>query len=149
MLIDAQFVHFQFSFLLFWWVLFLCFRARKLITYWLCLFLIKKKKIVYEFGSSLETGEDLLELITMPFKLDSWAGFVLEQFLLDCFLLVFVAGCISVTKFLRFNSSPFVFVFVLLSSRWLINIPFQVLIFSAQIPRECFPISYIHQFNYG
>ena len=115
----------------------------------LCLFLLKKKKIVYEFGSSLETGEDLLELITMPFKLDSWAGFVLEQFLLDCFLLVFVVGCISVTKFLRFNSSSFVFVFVLLSSRWLINISFQVLIFSAQIPRECFPISYIHQFNYG
>ena len=113
----------------------------------LCLFLIKKKKVVYEFGSSLETGEDLLELTTMPFKLDSWAGFVLEQFLLDCFLLVFVVGCISVTKFLRFNSSPFVF--VLLSSRWLINISFQVLIFSAQIPRERFPISYIHQFNYG
>ena len=145
MLIDAQFVHFQFSFLFFWWVLFLCFRARKLITYWALS--IKKKKVVYECGSSLETGEDLLELITMPFKLDFWAGFVLEQFLLDCFLLVFVVGCISVTKFLRFNSSPFVF--VLLSSRWLINISFQVLIFSAQIPRECFPISYIHQFNYG
>ena len=74
----------------------------------------------------------------MPFKLDSWAGFVLEQFL---FLLI------SVTKFFRFNSLPFVF--VLLSSRWLINISFQVLIFSAQIPRERFPISYIHQFNYG
>lgn len=109
--------------------------------------LIKKEKIVYEFGSSLETGEDLLELITMPFKLDSWAGFVLEQFLLDCFLLVFVVRCISVTKFLRFNSSPFVFVF--LSSRWLINISFQVLIFSAQISRERFPISYILHFSYG
>ena len=38
----------------------------------------------------IETGEDLLELITMPFKLVSWAGFVLEQFLLDC---VFVSIC--------------------------------------------------------
>ena len=68
---------------------FLCFRACKLSTYWALSVLIKKeKKIVYAFGSSLETGEDLLELITMPLKLDSWAGFVLEQFLLDCFLLV-------------------------------------------------------------
>ena len=83
----------------------------------------------------------------MPFKLVSWAGSVLEQFLLDCFLLAFVVRCISVTKFLCFNNSPFVF--VRLSSRWLINISFQVPIFSTQIPRERFPISYILQFNYG
>ena len=95
----------------------------------------------------LRPVKNLLELIIMPFKLDYWASFVLEQFLLDCFLLVFVVRCISVTKFLRFNSSPFVFVF--LSSRWLINISFQVLIFSAQISRERFPISYILHFSYG
>ena len=90
MLIDAQFVHFQFSFLSFWWVLLLCFALADLPPIGLFLFLIKKKKIVYEFGSSLETGEDLLELITMPFKLDSWAGFVLEQFSLRLF---FVSIC--------------------------------------------------------
>ena len=83
----------------------------------------------------------------MPFKLDSWAGLVLEQFLLARFLLVFVVSCLIVTKFLRFNSSLFVFVF--LSSKWLINISFQGLTSSAHIPRERFPISYILQLSYA
>ena len=81
----------------------------------------------------------------MPFKLVSWASFVLEQFLLARFLLVFVVSCLSVTKFLRFNSSLLVF----LSSRWLINICFQELTSSAQIPRERLPISHILQLSYG
>ena len=83
---------FQFYFLFFFFggCCFLCFRACKLPTYWALSVLIKKEKIAYEFGSSLETGEDLLELITMPFKLDSWAGFVLEQFSLRLF---FVSIC--------------------------------------------------------
>ena len=75
------------------------------------------------------------------FKLDSWAGFGQEQLLLVrfFFLLLFVVSCFSVTKSLRSaNSSLFVFVFV--SSRWLINISFQGLTPSAQIPRERFPI---------
>ena len=77
MLIDAHFVSFSilFSFFFLWWFLFSLF-SRLQTSHLLALsVLIKKEKIVYEFGSSLETGEDLFELITMPFKLDSWAGF--------------------------------------------------------------------------
>ena len=75
----------------------------------------------------------------MPLKLDSWAGFVLEQLLLVCFLLVFVVSCFRITKSLRLANS-FLFVFVFVSSRCLINISFQGLTPSAQIPRERFPI---------
>jgi len=78
------------------------------------LFWLKRKNSIW-VGSSLETGQDLLVLITLPFKLVSWAGFVLEQFLLDCFLSVFPVRCISVTKFLSFKSSPFVTPFGLLT----------------------------------
>ena len=84
----------------------------------------------------------------MPLKLDAWAGFVLEQLLLVRFLLVFVVSCFSVTKSLRLANS-FLSVFVFLSSGWLINISFQGLTPSAQIPQERFPIIYILQFSYG
>ena len=84
----------------------------------------------------------------MTLKLDSWAGFVLEQLLLVRFLFVFVVSCFSVKKSLRLVNS-FFFVFVFLSSTWLINISFQGLTPSAQIPRERFPIIYILQISYG
>ena len=81
MLIDAHFV----SFFFFGGFCFLCFHACKLPTYWAWSVLIKKKKIVYEFGSSLETGEE-------PFRADYHAVQVR-------FLGWFCAGAVSLRLF--------------------------------------------------